>query len=301
MSAPVRSNEPCPDSSRTCRFINPQFYLVTHLSRAQMENLAFFFLDQSLVKFPSRIGYKGHNSSVRYSWNGLHDARRAVYLGLDWPDNAALSQTHPRLSKALMTAASNARPRLEDIEVWHGHTRCYKFTRSLGKVLLRNELEVSFQGRRPKRMIAYLFAERLAIFRAKGEALILQLDIRSGRPLLITNTAVENSVYWYVTIYWGENIFGAGYSVRFVKLFLGTAEESNVWENFLAATLLPGARSRSILKMNGDAEHEHIHQITATAEDSSVVESDEDKERETAMDSQDGYRTAIGDLFKNEA
>jgi hypothetical protein len=212
-----------------------------------MENLAFFFLEQSIVKFPSRIGYKGHNSSIRFSWNGLHDAR------LDCPDNATLSQTHPRLSKTLMIAASNARPRLEDIEVWQGHTRCYKFTRSLRKLLLRNDLEVSFQGRRPKRMIVYLFADRLAIFRAKREALMLQLDIHSGRPLLITNTAVEDSVYWYVTIYWGEKIFGAGYSVRFVKLFLGTAEESNVWESFLAATLLPGARSRSILKMKGDA------------------------------------------------
>jgi hypothetical protein len=277
VSAPVRSNEPCPDSSRTCRFINPEFYLVTHLSRAQMENLAFFFLEQSIVKFPSRIGYKGHNSSIRFSWNGLHDAR------LDCPDNATLSQTHPRLSKTLMIAASNARPRLEDIEVWQGHTRCYKFTRSLRKLLLRNDLEVSFQGRRPKRMIVYLFADRLAIFRAKRGALMLQLDIHSGRPLLITNTAVEDSVYWYVTIYWGEKIFGAGYSVRFVKLFLGTAEESNVWESFLAATLLPGARSRSILKMKGDAEHENIHQITATAEDSSVMESNEDKERKKSM------------------
>ncbi len=277
MSAPVRSNEPCPDSSRTCRYINPEFYLVTHLSRAQMENLAFFFLDQSIVKFPSRMGYKGHNSSVRFSWNGLHDIMRPAYLELDCPDHATLSQTHPRLSKALMTAASNARPRLEDIEVWHGHTRCYKFTRLLGKLLLRNELEVSFQGRRPKKMIVYLFADRLAIFRAKREALILQLDIHSRRPLLITNTSVENSVYWYVTIYWGENVPGAGYAVRFVKLFLGTAEESNVWESFLAATLLPGARSRSILKMNGDAEHENIHQITTTAEGGSVVESDEDK------------------------
>jgi hypothetical protein len=150
-------------------------------------------------------------------------------------------------------------------------------------------------------MMAYLFADRLAIFRAKREALILQLDIHSRKPLLITNTAVENSVYWYVTIYWGENIFGAGYSVKFVKLFLGTAEESNVWESFLAATLLPGARSRSILKMNGDAEHERVHQITATAEDSSVVDSDADKERKTSTYSEDGYTVAIGDLFKNEA
>jgi hypothetical protein len=271
---------------------------MTHISQAQMENLAFFFLDQGIIKFPSRIGHKGHSSSVRFSWNGLHDAMRPVYLGFDCPDNATISQNHPILSKALMTAASNARPRLEDIEVWHGHTRCYKFTHSLGKLLLKSELEVSFQGRRPKRMIVYLFADRLALFRAKGEALILQLDIHSRRPLLITNTAVENSIYWYVTIYWRENIFGVGSSVRFVKLFLETAEMSNVWESFLAAILLPGARSRSILKMNEDSEHENIHLITPTAEESFVLESDEDKEQRT---SQDGYRVAIGDIFKNEA
>ena len=53
--------------------------------------------------------------------------------------------------------------------------------------------------------------------------------------------------------------------------------------------------------MNGDAEHERVHQITATAEDSSVVDSDADKERKTSTYSEDGYTVAIGDLFKNEA
>jgi hypothetical protein len=146
-------------------------------------------------------------------------------------------------SRELITAALDARPRLEDIEVWEGQNRCSKFAHSLGMLLLRCELEVSFQARRPKKMIVYLFADRLAIFRAKGAALVLQLDTYPRNLLVITHQPLKNPIYRHIMIYWEAKIDGTN-SVRFAKLLFGNAEESKIWESFLAATLLPRAGTK---------------------------------------------------------
>jgi len=83
------------------------------------------------------------------------------------PRNELLPVAHKLVVNALQ-----ARPQLEDIEVWIGLERTSKYTRSLGSVLLRDDLLTSLYGRRPRKLVLYLYKDRLIIFRLSSSILI---------------------------------------------------------------------------------------------------------------------------------
>jgi hypothetical protein len=222
-----------------------------------MESLASFFLDPSVVKFPSDVGYEAHTGSMRFIRDEINHNLSLEYYGYDYYGKT--TKLAPTIwPHVLVTAALDTRPRLEDIEVWEGQYRCSKFSHSLGMLLLRSKLEVSFQAKRSKKMVVYLFSDRLAIFRSRGAALVLQLDTYPRNLLLITYEPLKNPYHRRITIYWEENIAGTS-SVRFAKLFFRSTEESKVWESFLGATLLPRAEIEPKAKIYKNPEHENTH------------------------------------------
>jgi hypothetical protein len=126
-------------------------------------------------------------------------------------------------------------------------------------------------------MAVYRFADRLAIFRAKGAALVLQLDTYPQNLLLITHKSLKNPYRRPITIYWEANISGTS-SVRFAKLLFRNVGESKAWESFLGATLLPREGTEPKVKKHKDSEHENIDHYTNEA-DGFVLELAEDKEQ----------------------
>jgi hypothetical protein len=152
------------------------------------------------------------------------------------PRNELLPVAHKLVVNALQ-----ARPQLEDIEVWIGLERTSKYTRSLGSVLLRDDLLTSLYGRRPRKLVLYLYKDRLIIFRQRGTSLVVQLDTYPNDLLLVTyNLAPNNSAL--VTIFLErERGLEETNPIVFARILFDDLEKAQVWSAFLTNTLLPSS------------------------------------------------------------